>query len=518
MTRIAKSFTGPAKYHRLISKSPYVYTTCAQKIPVSDTSLNEDIALSESRVRSSFVDEVIEWLQNEGISFDEWTERIKEDENILNSHGMGRIFGISRHLDRNDNTLEKPIALHLLPTPYIPPPTSVQFPSSCSLFLAVDPSLNARLTNNTPHPFSTILHLHQDVWENKSDIVKNRLRAKVGIFHPSYKLYARKTKVRRIDSITAQTFLQLHHLWGATNAKFNYGLYINITKPSMTKSKKKNKCDEQINEEEELVAVATFSSRRHVNRGGSRPHRSHELIRYCSRCDGNVVGGISKLMSKFCEEHAPDDIVTCIDRDWGEGNAWKSIGFEKVAVMPPLVMVLDCNSSRYSNDYRENDNNDDAETISKTKHGTLRRYLVGAGLEHHGASHGRPSVTPKVLKDLNSSQDVTDSTICLLKYGLVPVYDAGVERRMMLTNGSKFDIKCLSKRKLIGISSMEMTVEINNQSLECSNNANETSALVLSAWKESKPTFPNHYYSNNSGINLLLDHVQQRLQESSHKK
>ena len=105
-------------------------------------------------------------------------------------------------------------------------------------------------------------------------------------------------------------FLQSNHLWGATRAKYYYGLFERCPQGNLV-----------------AVAVATFSSRRKVFRK-DRIYRSHELLRYCSLRDTTVVGGISKLCKKFIQEAAPDDIVTVVDRDWGCGSGWHSMSFE----------------------------------------------------------------------------------------------------------------------------------------------------------------------------------------------
>ena len=113
-----------------------------------------------------------------------------------------------------------------------------------------------------------------------------------------------------------------------------------------------------------LVAAASFSHARTVLRDGM-PHRSHELLRTCTARDGAVVGAISKLVGAFCRAHGADDIVTVIDRDWGIGVGWRSIGFETVQTMPPLTMLVGSDG--------------------------LRRHLIGAGLAHTPLEDESPS-------------------------------------------------------------------------------------------------------------------------------
>ena len=88
------------------------------------------------------------------------------------------------------------------------------------------------------------------------------------------------------------------------------------------------------------MAVASFGPRRRVVRAGKQ-HSSHELIRFCTLVNGQVVGGLSKLVTHFVREHKADDVVTVIDRDWGAaGSGWHRLGFDTVHVMPSLVMAV----------------------------------------------------------------------------------------------------------------------------------------------------------------------------------
>jgi hypothetical protein len=81
------------------------------------------------------------------------------------------------------------------------------------------------------------------------------------------------------------------------------------------------------------------------------------------------------------------------------------------------------------------------------------------------------------------------------------VYDAGVERRILLVAKTKLDSKaCLRRREL---------------ELEDMDDFKETNAIDL--WEHSIPTFPNEYYSSNSGINSLLEYAKAAQQNTSYE-
>lgn len=311
-----------------------------------------------------------------------------------------------------------PVLLHLLTSP------------TCSEE-CVSPILTKKMTDSSALP---IIHLHQDVWRAKRNIVCNRLLMRLG--RTNSRIFARKTTAKRINTDVARSFLEEHHLWSATKAKHNYGLF---------------------DGEKELVAVATFSKGRTVLRGGV-PHQSHELLRFCSKQDGTVVGGITKLIKAFVREQKPDDIVTVVDRDWGPGSGWHALGFEAVHAMPPLVMAV--------------------------KDGE-RRHLVGAGIQKYSdtkkTSAGRLGLTADVLGELASIDDVSKARNCLARHGFYPVYDTGVERLMMVVPDS--DAASVKEG-------------------DC-----DRSSVEL--WKHSVPTYAASYYSNNSGIAALLGDIEQ---------
>eukprot|EP00984_Skeletonema_dohrnii_P009850 scaffold3797_cov91-Skeletonema_dohrnii-CCMP3373.AAC.5 len=298
----------------------------------------------------------------------------------------------------------------------------------------------------------SIIHLHEDVWYSKTDIVQCRLRTRLGV--GSYRrIYARKTKAKRIDAGTAIPFLQKHHLWSATKARYYYGLFLPY----------KGNSGDNREGDEELVAVATFSTKRKILRG-TRVTRSHELIRFCSRADGVVIGGITKLIRTFIKEQEPvDDIVTVVDRDWGPGDGWHAIGFETIHVSAPLFMVV--------------------------KDG-IRRHMVGAGIKNNDAqssgsksneiSTGRPDIDLHVLEELASLTTHEEALHCLGQNEYYPVYDAGVERLVMALSDNQGSAASLDE------TSMEDS---------------EWQAEFVPA------TYAATYRTNNSGISAILGHV-----------
>ena len=213
------------------------------------------------------------------------------------------------------------LALHLLPTPrcaadVLPPSTASE----------LSDAYVARCRRGGRRRRTALVHLWEDQWSEHREIVCSRLLSMLG---RSTRLMARATTARRIDAATLDAFLLDNHLWGTTKARYRYGLY---TKPREGDSEGAAR----------LVAVASFSARWKVRRRGPHdaPRASHELIRYCSCRGESVVGGISKLLKAFARDAAPDEVVTVIDRDWGAGGGWATLGFRPLKRLPPVTFYV----------------------------------------------------------------------------------------------------------------------------------------------------------------------------------
>lgn len=133
-----------------------------------------------------------------------------------------------------------------------------------------------------------LIHVWSDDWEQRREIVKSRLQAKMG---RSPKLWARRCNVRPIDNGLYRDFCNASHLRGWAPAKVRLGLF----------------------HQDRLVAVMSFSRGRYFR-------DSWEMIRYCSV--GTVVGGAGELFSWFLKNHSSADL------DWGSGDVYRELGFD----------------------------------------------------------------------------------------------------------------------------------------------------------------------------------------------
>ena len=79
--------------------------------------------------------------------------------------------------------------------------------------------------------------------------------------------------------------------------------------------------------------------------GKSRYNKKYkwELIRFANKIGYTVIGGASRLFSKFIKDHNPESIISYSDERWNTGNVYKQLGFKFQSTSGP--------SYRYTKNY-----------------------------------------------------------------------------------------------------------------------------------------------------------------------
>jgi hypothetical protein len=180
-----------------------------------------------------------------------------------------------------------------------------------------------------------IIHLWEDVYFFKKDLVQSRILSILGKF---IRLHARHCIIKRIDKSITDKFLKINHLQGSVKAKLKYGLFL---KPQYVErfvpvvGEDTNHGNKPL-----LIAIATFSGGRTMKEGERKGTRSFELIRFASLKGYVAVGGMDKLMSAFTNEHHPFDIMSYADRDWSDGRSYDKLGFSKIENSLPQILYI----------------------------------------------------------------------------------------------------------------------------------------------------------------------------------
>jgi len=150
-----------------------------------------------------------------------------------------------------------------------------------------------------------LIHVFEDEWLNKQDVVMSIIKSKLGLIEN--KIFARKCKIREINSKESSLFLNENHLQGTVGSKIKIGLFYNDI----------------------LVSLMTFGKKR-VSMGNKNiiDNNEYEMLRFCNKKELNVVGGASRLLKYFIDHYSPESIITFADRRYSNGNLYKSLGFK----------------------------------------------------------------------------------------------------------------------------------------------------------------------------------------------
>ena len=156
-------------------------------------------------------------------------------------------------------------------------------------------------TNKCEENNIQLIHIFEDEWINKRDIVESRLMSVLGL---SKKIYARKCKIKEIYSKVSNKFIQENHIQGKGRANIHIGLFY----------------------ENELISVMTF-----LKGDISKKIKGWELNRFCSKKGYNVIGGASKMFKYFISNYNPEQVISFADRRWSSninGNVYEKLNFK----------------------------------------------------------------------------------------------------------------------------------------------------------------------------------------------
>ena len=153
-----------------------------------------------------------------------------------------------------------------------------------------------------------IIHIWEDDWNLKKDIIKSQIINLIGL---SSKIWARKCKIKEITDIKlVKDFLNNNHIQGYTKSSLKIGLYY----------------------EEELVSMMIFDNiegRYKMEEGG------WNLSRFCSKKNTSIIGGASKILKYFTNEYSPKRIISYADMDWSNGELYHILKFKLINTLKP---------------------------------------------------------------------------------------------------------------------------------------------------------------------------------------
>lgn len=189
-----------------------------------------------------------------------------------------------------------------------------------------------------------LITVYEDEWINKKEIVKSRIN---GFLGNSKKIYARKCTIKEITSKQANTFLKENHLQGSGRSNCRYGLFFN----------------------DEFVSVMTFSKE-----NISRKTQEWEINRFCTRLNTSVIGGASKLFSKFIRDKDPLTVISYSDNRWGDGNVYEKLNFEFEKETPPNYWYFTSNDISRQHRFSLRKNKSDNQSLTEWENRKLQGW------------------------------------------------------------------------------------------------------------------------------------------------
>jgi len=187
-----------------------------------------------------------------------------------------------------------------------------------------------------------LIHIFEDEWLNKQDIVKSRLKNILGL--TENKIYGRKCIIKEVTTKECRIFMDNNHLQGYTNSSVKLGLYYNS----------------------ELVSCMLFNKPR---LGIGNKYDGYELTRFVSKLNTTVIGGADKLLNHFIKTYNPKQIISYADRRWSQGDLYQKLGFIETHKNKPNYWYIIGKYRKHRFNFRKTKlGKDGFDIINKTEH------------------------------------------------------------------------------------------------------------------------------------------------------
>lgn len=156
-----------------------------------------------------------------------------------------------------------------------------------------------------------LIHIFEDEWMFKKDIVKERLKNILGLSNGK-RIHARKCTIKEINTNEKNSFLEKFHIQGSDISKIKLGAFY----------------------DNKLISVMTFSYG-NISKGSKKIEDVLELNRFCSNYNYHIPGIASKLLTYFKRNYKWKEIFSYADRRWSHGNLYYKLGFKLNHITKP---------------------------------------------------------------------------------------------------------------------------------------------------------------------------------------
>lgn len=167
-----------------------------------------------------------------------------------------------------------------------------------------------------------LIHIFEDEWINKTDIVKRKIKHTLNL-SDNIRIHGRKCEIRYINAKLKNEFLNLYHLQGEDRSNVHLGAFNG----------------------DELVAVMCFNKKRNMTKNNDN---EWELSRFATK--HIVIGIAGKLLKHFIREYNPKNIISFADRRWtvdSDNNLYTKLGFKLTSILEPSYWYYHNIKDRY---------------------------------------------------------------------------------------------------------------------------------------------------------------------------
>ena len=168
-----------------------------------------------------------------------------------------------------------------------------------------------------------LLHVFEDEWIYKKEIVKSIIKSKLGLIEN--KIFGRKTEIKEINNNKLiREFLEINHIQGFVGSKYKIGLFY----------------------ENELVSIMTFGKKRIFMGNKVNIEGEYEMLRFCNKLNTTIIGGASKLLKYFIKNYQPKSIISFADRRYSQGKLYEKLGFKFIGNTRPNYWYFHVNKTQ----------------------------------------------------------------------------------------------------------------------------------------------------------------------------
>jgi very-short-patch-repair endonuclease len=165
-------------------------------------------------------------------------------------------------------------------------------------------------TENCENQGIELLHIWDDDWLYKNDIIKSMIFKKLG--KNENKIDSTDCKIKEIDNNNLiRYFLNNNHIQGFVGSKIKIGLFHN----------------------DELVSLMTFNKKN---------KEKYKLLRFCDKVNTNIKNSEELLFHYFIDKYEPTEIVANDDRSFSQSKLYEKLGFKlQEKTEPNFYYIID---------------------------------------------------------------------------------------------------------------------------------------------------------------------------------